>query len=91
MICPSCGNRFLQPFVCTICLYNVRSAEAARPQMEVLENENVALREEIRELNQMGFTHENAAAQKAALDASEYICTCGIRVTPHKCSTDNGF
>jgi hypothetical protein len=22
---------------------------------------------------------------------SEYICTCGIRVTPHKCPTDNGF
>ena len=21
MICPSCGNRFLQPFVCTICHY----------------------------------------------------------------------
>jgi hypothetical protein len=22
---------------------------------------------------------------------SEYICTCGIRVTPHKCPTDNDF
>ena len=22
---------------------------------------------------------------------SEYICTCGIRVTPHKCHTDNDF
>jgi len=21
----------------------------------------------------------------------EYICTCGIRVTPHRCSTDGGF
>ena len=90
MICPSCGNKFLQPFVCTRCLYNVRSAEAARPQPEVLENENAelqamlekcnskfiveleaenaALRDEIRKLNQMGFTHENAAAQKAAID-----------------------
>ena len=35
-----------------------------------LEAENAALREEIRELNQMGFTHQNAAAQKAALDAA---------------------
>ena len=60
-------------------------------RVEVLEKENAELREEIRELNQMGFTHKNAAAQKAALDASEYICTCGIRVTPHKCFTDNGF
>ena len=31
---------------------------------------------------------KTAAAQKAA---SEYICACGIRVTPHKCLTDNGF
>jgi hypothetical protein len=22
---------------------------------------------------------------------SEYICTCGIRVTPHKCPTNDGF
>ena len=22
---------------------------------------------------------------------SEYICTCGIRVTPHRCPTDNDF
>jgi len=22
---------------------------------------------------------------------AEYICTCGIRVTPHKCPTDNDF
>ena len=22
---------------------------------------------------------------------SEYICTCGIRVTPHRCPTNNGF
>ena len=35
------------------------------------EAENAALREEIRELNQMGFTHENAAAQKAALEDAE--------------------
>ena len=73
MICPSCGNRFLQPFVCTICLYNVRDAEAARPQPEVLEKENAALRETIRAMQ------------------SEYICACGIRVTPHKCPADNGF
>ena len=38
---------------------------------EKAEAENAALREEIRELNQMGFTHENAAAQKAALEDAE--------------------
>jgi hypothetical protein len=33
------------------------------------------------------------AAEKALLGKaqSEYICTCGIRVTPHKCPTNNGF
>lgn len=36
-----------------------------------IEAENAVLREEIRELNQMGFTHENAAAQKAALEDAE--------------------
>ena len=35
MICPSCGNRFLQPFVCTICFYNVRRTEAARPNIDM--------------------------------------------------------
>ena len=33
------------------------------------------------------------AAEEALLGKaqSEYICTCGIRVTPHKCHTDNDF
>jgi hypothetical protein len=33
------------------------------------------------------------AAEEALLGKaqSEYICTCGIRVTPHKCPTDNDF
>ena len=33
------------------------------------------------------------AAEEALLGKaqSEYICTCGIRVTPHKCPTNNGF
>jgi hypothetical protein len=31
---------------------------------------------------------EEALLGKAQL---EYICTCGIRVTPHKCPTDNDF
>jgi hypothetical protein len=33
------------------------------------------------------------AAEEALLGKaqSEYICTCGIRVTPHRCPTDNGF
>ena len=87
MICPSCANEFLQPFVCVTC----GAQKLHDHTLEALEKKNAELREEIRELNQMGFTHKNAAAQKAALDASEYICTCGIRVTPHKCSTDNGF
>ena len=34
------------------------------------------------------ITHLRAELAKAQ---SEYICTCGIRVTPHKCPTDNGF
>ena len=29
--------------------------------------------------------------EKDANGQSEYICTCGIRVTPHRCPTDNGF
>ena len=60
--------------------------QAAINKLEVMAKENAALRKEIRELNQI-----TAAAQKAALDASEYICACGIRVTPHKCIADNGF
>jgi hypothetical protein len=63
MICSSCGNEFLQPFVCTTCGAQKLHDETVR----VLEKENAALREEIRELNQMGFTYENAAAQKAAM------------------------
>lgn len=33
------------------------------------------------------------AAEEALLGKtqSEYICTCGIRVTPHRCPTNNGF
>ena len=33
------------------------------------------------------------AAEEALLGKaqSEYICTCGIRVTPHKCPTNDGF
>ncbi len=33
------------------------------------------------------------AAEEALLGKaqSEYICTCGIRVAPHKCPTDNDF
>jgi len=33
------------------------------------------------------------AAEEALLGKaqSEYICTCGIRVTPHKCPADNDF
>jgi len=33
------------------------------------------------------------AAEEALLGKaqSEYICTCGIRVTPHKCPANNGF
>jgi len=36
---------------------------------------------------------ERILAEEALLGKtqSEYICTCGIRVTPHKCSTNNGF
>jgi hypothetical protein len=35
---------------------------------------------------------ENAALREQLAKAqSEYICTCGIRVTPHKCPTDNDF
>ena len=63
MICLSCGNKFLQPFVCTICFYNVRSAEAARPQMEVLENENAVLQEMLEKCNSkfiVGLDAENA-------------------------------
>ena len=32
-----------------------------------------------------------ALRDKLAKEQSEYICTCGIRVTPHKCPTNNGF
>jgi hypothetical protein len=33
------------------------------------------------------------AAEEALLGKaqSEYICTCGIRVTPHKCPANDGF
>ncbi len=33
------------------------------------------------------------AAEEALLGKaqSEYICTCGIRVTPHRCPANNGF
>ena len=56
MICLSCGNKFLQPFVCTRCLYNVRSAEAAPPPPEVLEKENAAQKAAIdKELQRLGY------------------------------------
>jgi hypothetical protein len=32
-----------------------------------------------------------ALREQLAKAQSEYICTCGIRVTPHKCPTDNDF
>ena len=35
---------------------------------------------------------ENAALrEEIRAMRSEYICTCGIRVTPHKCLADTGF
>lgn len=49
----------------------LKLAELWRVGYEQAKAENAALREEIRELNQMGFTHENAAAQKAALEDAE--------------------
>jgi len=32
-----------------------------------------------------------ALREQLAKAQSEYICTCGIRVTPHRCPTDNDF
>ena len=68
-------------------------------QYELLEREIAALRDVLSRLikvhDAMGgkcgtvrIAAEEALAGKAQ---SEYICTCGIRVTPHKCPTDNGF
>ena len=64
-----------------------------------LERENAALRDALSRLvevhDAMGgvcgtvrIAAEEALAGKAQ---SEYICTCGIRVTPHKCPTNNDF
>ena len=62
--CSSCSNEFLQTFVCTTC----GAQKLHDHTLAALEKENAALREEVCELNQMGFTHETAAAQKAAID-----------------------
>lgn len=32
-----------------------------------------------------------AEKEKDRNEQSEYICTCGISVTPHRCPTNNGF
>ena len=66
-----------------------------------LERELTALREELKDCSaqfdrQQEMLDKNAE-QIATLRAelakaqSEYICTCGIRVTPHRCPTDNDF
>ena len=49
-----------------------------RVKLEAADNRNTAMMK-------MG---DRLIAERAQ---SEYICTCGIRVTPHKCPTDNGF
>ena len=38
-----------------------------------------------------GFDDGYLRKEKNKGAKSEYICTCGIRVTPHKCPTDNDF
>jgi hypothetical protein len=38
-----------------------------------------------------GFDDGYLRKEKNKGAQSEYICTCGIRVTPHKCPTDNDF
>ena len=53
-----------------------RMGKSITPAVFIVE-QNKILREQLKEC------HENGQ--------SEYICTCGIRVTPHKCPTDNGF
>jgi hypothetical protein len=68
-------------------------------QYELLERENAALRDALLRLievhDAMGGKCGTVriAAEEALLGKaqSEYICTCGIRVTPHKCPTDNDF
>ena len=57
--------------------------------------EIVALREQLKEAQ---FSYERGfddgfilRKEKDEGAKSEYICTCGIRVTPHKCPTDNDF
>tara|TARA_B110000503_G_scaffold115787_1_gene174367 strand:+ start:401 stop:631 length:231 start_codon:yes stop_codon:yes gene_type:complete len=68
-------------------------------QNTVLRAENAALRDALLRLievhDAMGGKCGTAriAAEQALLGKaqSEYICTCGIRVTPHKCPTDNDF
>ena len=68
-------------------------------QYELLERENAALRNALSRLvevhDAMGGKCGTVriAAEEALLGKaqSEYICTCGIRVTPHKCPANNGF
>ena len=68
---------------------------------EKLLDENAALREQLKECSaafdrqqeQLDRNAEQIATlrDELAKAQSEYICTCGIRVTPHKCPTDNDF
>ena len=48
------------------------------------------LQESINEITKLRKLEAQLADAIRAM-RSEYICACGIRVTPHKCIADNGF